>query len=80
MRATECVLAVTATAALAFGAALGAPRGEQLELLEAAQEFGGEEARHGKGETSNVQHPTSNIEWARADAGSPEANNMNNRG
>ncbi len=35
-----------AAAALAFGTALGAPRGEQLELLKAAQEFGGEEG-HG---------------------------------
>ena len=36
-------LAAGAAAALAFGGAFGAPRGQQLELLEAAQQFGSEQ-------------------------------------
>jgi hypothetical protein len=36
-------LAAGLAAALAFGGAFGAARGQQLELFQSAQEFGGEE-------------------------------------
>jgi hypothetical protein len=75
-----------ATAALASGRTVGPERREQLELLEAAQEFGREaglthEIRRDDANTrasaTQIRSPEANIVPL---AGSPEANNLNSRG